>query len=224
MLKTKKYVLAGVIAVLWLSLSGTALAGIHFAIIADFLNSKNDPANFDVVTPGPGSNVRYTVYQATGNRVQTVPVNNSFATSSDLFNLGGSPVVLPALVSAETVDPIGRPDGFNSTAVLRQKKLILSPPSVSRGGALGMAFNIPLGDLGTGAHMLVGNPFATTATCNYSVNGVAQPAFGVEPGQVKDTPLTTAPAIALNCNLSVVVALALVGKGQEFALTLIPAL
>src|SRR5438309_11406234 len=98
---------------------------IHFGIIADFLNSRNDPAFFDVVPTALGNSVRYTVYQPTGDRTTTVPFNNQFASSPDLFTLGGSAVALPALVSAQTVDGNGAADNATSAAVLRQTKLIL---------------------------------------------------------------------------------------------------
>src|SRR6476646_452613 len=107
--------------------------GAHFGIIADFLNTKNDPANYDVVTTGSGTNVRYTVFQLNGNRVATVPFNGQFATSPDLFNLGGAPIVSPALVLAETQDANGAPDGITSAALIRQSKLILPTPQTIRG-------------------------------------------------------------------------------------------
>src|SRR5437667_564979 len=104
-----------------LVLSSTARAAIHYGIIADFLNTRNDPAFFDIVTSGSAS-ARFTLYQpATGDRQVTVPFTNQFATSPDLFNLGGSAVALPALVSAETVDGAGFPDNATSATILRQR-------------------------------------------------------------------------------------------------------
>jgi hypothetical protein len=201
--------------------------GAHYGIIADFLNSKNDPANFDVGTSQPGTNVRYTVFQPYGNHVQVVPFNNGFATSPDLFNLGGANTS-PALVLAESVDALGQPDRIGTTALIRQKKLVLPTPQTSV-GSLGTSFLFPLGDLGnpsgggSGAHLLIGNPSNAQADGALSINGVAQPGLGVEAGGVQNILLSTAPAlVVLIMNAPVVVALAIVGKGQEFAMTLIP--
>src|SRR5438477_5118913 len=97
---------------------------IHFGIITDFLNSKNDPAFFDIVTEGSAA-VRYIVYQpATGDRTIVVNFSNQFATSPDLFNVLVSPVSLPALVSAETIDATGRSDGVTSGSMVRQGRAI----------------------------------------------------------------------------------------------------
>jgi hypothetical protein len=199
---------------------------IHFGIIADFLNTKNDPAFFDVVNATFGTNVKYTVYQsATGDRVTTVPFNNQFATSPDLFNLGGSPVAVPALVSAETVDPSGTGDGSTSAAVLRQKKLILN---AGQNNQFGQLFLVPVGDLGStsggrsGASLIVGNPNGGPISVIYKVNGSPQPSVTLDRGGCVAIPLTIAPAIvAVQTTGNAVVALALVGKGQDFAMTLI---
>src|SRR5438067_9816662 len=117
---------------------------IHFGIIADFLNTRNDPALFDVVNATIGTSVKYTVYQsATGDRTTTVPNNNQFATSPDLFTLGGSAVSLPALVSAKTIDAAGAGDNATSAAPLRQRKLILY---AAQNNHEGQSFIFPLGD------------------------------------------------------------------------------
>ncbi len=210
------------IAIALLSAPTIARAAAHFVIIGNFVNSSNDPANLDVAE-GPGATaVRYTVYQASGNRIEIVFSNNQFATSGDLFNLGGSPVVLPALVEAETVDGAGVPDNNPSSATLRQKELLLSPPQTAR-GALGMSFLFPVGATANGAHMLVGNPGGAAVGGNYSVSGAAQVAIAVESGEVKDIALTTSPAIVvLNVNGPVVVELVIVGGGKDVATTLIP--
>jgi hypothetical protein len=159
---------------------------IHFGIIADFLNTKNDAALFDVVNATIGNSVKYTVYQsATGDRTTTVPFNNQFATSPDLFNLGGSPVALPALVSAETVDVSGTGDGSTSAAVLRQKKLILG---AGQNNHFGQLFVFPLGDLGSasggrsGANLLVGNPNTGPISVIYKVNGNLQTPVALDRG------------------------------------------
>lgn len=202
---------------------------IHYGIIADFLNTKNDPAYFDLVTSSGGTNARFTVYQATGNRTATVPLNNQqqFGTSPDLFNLGGSPVALPALVSAESIDSADNPDGANSAAVLRQKKLILSiPRNNNSGNATSFAF--PLGDLGftsgggSGAFLLVGNPNGFLISVDYQVNAAPQPQVTLDRGVCVALRLETARAIVtMQANGNAIAALAIVGKGQDFAMTLI---
>ena len=208
-----------------LVLSSTARAAIHYGIIADFLNTRNDPAFFDIVTSGSAS-ARFTLYQpATGDRQVTVPFTNQFATSPDLFNLGGSAVALPALVSAETVDGAGFPDNATSATILRQRKLILF---VAADNQFGMNFFFPLGDLGfvsgggSGANMLVGNPNSLPISVSYSVNGAAQAPVAVDRGGCVAIRLNTAPAvIAVRTTGNAIVALAIVGKGQDFAMTLI---
>ena len=199
---------------------------IHYGIIADFLNTKNDPAYLDLVTAAAGTRVRFTVYQpATGDRTATVSINNQFATSPDLFNLGGSAVALPALVSAETVDAGGSSDHAASAAVLRLKKLILG---AGPNNHVGQSFIFPLGDLGSapgggsGAYMLVGNPSGGFISINYTVNNNAQAPVILNRGGCVAIQLNTAPAIvSVQTNGNAVVALAIVGKGQDFAMTLI---
>jgi hypothetical protein len=211
----------------WLALSPGAHAGIHYGIIADFLNTRNDPAFFDIVATS--ASVRFTVYQpATASRQVTVPFTNQFATSPDLFNLGGSPVALPALVSAETVDNAGTSDGATSAAVLRQRKLILFTPQYNGPAGPGRDFIFPLGDVGfvsgggSGAYMLVGNPNSEPIGVNYFVNGAAQPSAAVDHGGCVAIRLNSAPAIiAVATTANAIVALAIVGKGQDFAMTLI---
>lgn len=205
--------------------SGNAHAATHWAIIADFMQSRNDPAYFDVASAS-GTQVTYTVYQATGNRSKTVPFTDGFATSPDLFNLGGSAVALPALVEATTVDFAGSPDGVPSLGLLRQKKLILSCPSNQR-GASGTLFNVPLGNLGnaagggSGAHLLIANPNGGRVTGGYVVGGT-QTNFIVESGAVKDVVLNAAPQLVIVSTLDgAIVQLAIVGKGQEFAMTIV---
>ena len=199
---------------------------IHYGIIADFLNSRNDPANFDLVTVGVGTQVRYTVYQpATGDRTATVFINDHFATSPDLFTLGGTAAALPALVSAETVAGGGGSDGSASEAILRQKKLMLFVPPDNH---VGSSFIFPLGDLGntsgsgSGANLLVGNPTGSPMSITYQVNNMPQPFVTVDRGGCVAIKLNTAPAIvSVETPGNAVVALAIVGKGQDFAMTLI---
>jgi len=204
---------------------------IHFGIIADFLNSKNDPAFFDVVPSSASSAARYTVYQpGTGDLVVVVPYTNQlipFATSPDLFNIGGSAVALPALVSAETVDGANNPDGATSAAIIRQKKAILF---TTLNNNLGQAtsFLFPLGDLGsttggkTGANVLVAHPNSGPIGISVTVNGATQPQVTLDRGGCVAIPLNTAPAIvSVRTTLNAIVALAVVGKGQDFAMTLI---
>ena len=199
---------------------------IHYGIIADFLNSKNDPANFDIVAVTSAGFVRYTVYQsAAPDRTTTIPINSQFATSPDLFNLGGSAVSLPALVSSETVDAAGIADNATSAAVLRQTKLILF---AAQNNQFGQNFIFPLGDLGStsgarsGANMLVGNPNQSPISVIYKVNGNPQPQVTLDRGGCVAIQLNTAPAIvSVQTTGNAVVALAIVGKGQDFAMTLI---
>lgn len=198
---------------------------IHYGIIADFLNARNDPANFDIVTATPATSVRYTVFQSgTGDRQVIVNFDFQFATSPDLFTLGGSPVSLPALVSAETIDAAGISDNATSAAALRQRKLVL----FAEHNNLGELFIFPLGDLGStsggrpGANLLVGNPSPGPISVNYKVNGNPQPAVTLDVAGCAAIPLTTAPAIvSVATTGNAVVALAIVGKGQDFAMTLI---
>ena len=199
---------------------------IHYGIIADFLNSKNDPAAFDVAASS-SAGVRYTVYQpATGNRVAEFGFTSQFATSPDLFNLGGSPITTPSLVSAETLDQTGAPDGAISTALVRQRKLILHTPRHNQVNAT--AFTVPVGDLGStsggrsGANLIFANPGLTSISLEYSVNGFLQPLVTLDNGQCVAVQISTAPAfVVIESNNNLIVALAIVGKGQEFAMTLI---
>jgi hypothetical protein len=200
---------------------------IHHCIIADFLNAKNDPAFFDVVAPSASASVRYVVYQpATGNRIATVPFTNQFATSADLFNFGGSPITLPALVSAETLDQTGAPDGISSSAVLRQRKLITFVPQNNQ--VLATNFLVPVGDLGStsgggsGANLLLANAGGQPVSVDYTVNGSPQPNVTLDRGECRAIRINTAPAIVgISSSDNLIVALAIVGKGQDFALTLI---
>src|SRR5262245_44946620 len=159
--------------------------GIHYGIIADFLNTKSDPAFFDIGAAF-GTQATFTVLQPTGNLSQTKPFVNGFATSDDLFTLSGSGVSLPAMVMAATKDTNGNDDGMASLAILRQKKLILASAAQSKGFLLGTAFGFPLGDLGStsgggsGAHLLVGNPSGSGINGQYSTSGLATP-FTVDP-------------------------------------------
>jgi hypothetical protein len=198
---------------------------IHFGIIADFLNTKNDPAFFDLVSASLSNSARYTVYQEVGERTAVVPFTNQFATSPDLFTLGGSPVALPALVSAETIDGNRVPDGATSEAILRQRKLILF---AAQNNQFGQIFFFPLGDLGfvsgggSGANMLVGNASTSPISVTYKVNNSTQPPFALDRGGCVAITLNTAPAsVSVITTGNAVVALAIVGKGQDFAMTLI---
>jgi hypothetical protein len=200
------------------SFSGTALAGRHFAIITDWM--KKNPAFFDVATWGAGTNIRYTVFQSTGDRVSVVPFINGFARSPNLFNIGGSDVTLPALVEAETVDANGVPDGINSMALVRQKTLIMPSPQTTADNF----FTFPVGDVINSAHLVVGNVTIIPQTVAYSINGGPAEGFILLPFQVQDVPLTIVPPamVTVAAEIAVVVAFGQVGRGQDYAVGLIP--
>ena len=128
---------------------------IHVLVNPDVITGSTFETAFLDVSGEPASaNVTYTVHPI-GLPAQTavVPMNSSnFAKSPDLFGMSSKRT---ALIIARTTDP-----STPSTAVLRQnmgptKEAITVPSSNIN---MGRSFNIPLGDLGGGGFLYIGNP------------------------------------------------------------------
>jgi hypothetical protein len=203
--------LVGVVA------SARARASNHCVIVTDINNTKNDFAFLDFTSDPPNS-VTALAYLPAGPAAQTLTMNSSvFATTSNLFDVtgGGS-----TLVCAGTADPT-----VTSNAALRQQKLVMTIPAMSK--TSGVSFGFPLNDAGTGAFILIGNPGLAQATGGLSYGPpnstaatlLAVPSFGVQIVPIPAGTAATRVNVNIGNNLPVIVQVLINGKGQEFTMT-----
>ncbi len=217
----KNWFIAGTIALVWvLVVFGNARTGVaanHIVIISDLNGTHNDTANVDVSSEPP-SQVSFQIFPSSGAVLLADMNAQSFATSPELFALTTAP---NALVIVNTANA-----QVLSTAALRQQKLIMEVPPSTK--TLGTAFGFPVGDLGTSAFLLVGNPNGTPAqgTVVYgppSGTVAAQlnvPALGIQVVQL--TMAQTRVGIAINNSIQVIAQLLVNGHGQEFSMSFVP--
>lgn len=157
---------------------------VHYAIITDLVNSPKERASLELTSDVPGS-FQFTVYPVSGtpSAQQTVTLNSdNYGTTenSAIPNLFTASAGLTALVMAMFNDGA-------STALLRQKSgftkiMYYVPPSEQ---SVGQQFRVPIGDLGYGAYLLVGNPNGADVFVSAKFGAAAAqspvqiPAFGV---------------------------------------------
>lgn len=205
------------IAFLVSSFSATALGSAHVVIITDLNGTHNDTAYFDV-SSDPPSQVSFAVFPSAGVPILVDMNANNFAMSPELFGIASA---RNALVIASTAN-----SQVESTAELRQQKLVMQVPTMT--STLGTVFGFPLGDLGTGAYLLLGNPsgFAALGTLAYgpsiapSAAQVNVPGWGIQVIQL--TQSATRVWVTINNNIPVIAQLLVNGHGQEFSMSIIP--
>ncbi len=189
----------------------------HVVIISDLNGTHNDTANVDV-TSDPASQVSFKVFPSAGALLLADMNANEYATSPELFAVAGA---ANALVIVDTANA-----AVLSTAALRQKKLMLEVPPSS--ATLGTVFGFPLGDLGTGAFLLLGNPSGQVAlgTLVYGTPGrslaaqISVPSFDVQVIQL--TQAATRVNVTITNMVKVIAQLLVNGHGQEFSMTIVP--
>ncbi len=216
----KNWFIAGTIALVSVLVVGnarSAVAANHVVIITDLNGAHNDTANVDV-SSDPPSQVSFKIFPSSSGVLLADMNANSFATSPELFALTTVP---SALVIVNTANA-----QVLSTAALRQKKLIMAVPPSSE--TLGTAFGFPVGDLGTGAFLLVGNPNGTLAqgTVVYGPpTGTVAAQLNVPPFGIQVVQLTMAQTrvgITITNSVQVIAQLLVNGHGQEFSMLLVP--
>ncbi len=93
---------------------------------------------------------------------------------------------------------------------------------------VGLKFQIPLGDAGTGAQLLIANPLTSATPAIVDVfappTAVVTTGVQVEIGQVKSVALPSSAVgseviVAVTNGIPVIVQLAIAGRGQEFSQT-----
>ncbi len=191
----------------------------HVIIITDLNGTHNDTANVDV-SSDPPSQVSFAVFPSVSGALLADMNAKSFATSPELFAIAQAP---NALVIVNTGNA-----QVESTAALRQKKLVMEvPPSTA---VLSTVFGFPLGDLGTGAFLLLGNPTGSGASgtlvygpqASPTAAQVSVPAFGVQVIQL--TQAQTRVGVTINNGVPVIAQLLVNGHGQEFVMSIVPPL
>ena len=185
---------------------------IHYVILADLLNSRNDFAFIDVSSDDVQSG---SILAGGDSQVVNINLNTRYGVSTDLFQIPG--IVFPALVIAN----FGSAVGLKSSVVLRQRKGVMAVPPQEY--TLFTQFRFPLGDLANGAVLLVGNPSGIAASLSIAAGTTPIPTPpAVQPGTAAQIPITI-PATRVNVasNVPVVLQVAFLGRGQEFSTSII---
>lgn len=139
---------------------------IHYVVLSDLANSPGATAIVDVSADGMGD-VEYTVFPA-GSHAQVALDANGYASSanSTLPNLLTEAGGHLALVHATTT---AGPSGAVLSRRSGSSKVILALPVRER--SLGRAFVVPIGSLGAGTYLLVGNPNGVDANLTLRFGG-----------------------------------------------------
>ncbi len=188
----------------------------HAVIITDLNGTHNDTAQIDFCNVKPGESVDFNV-RGFANGAFSLPTNNDdFVTTPDLFAITN---FATALVTAS---------GFTDPtfAVLRQKKLIMQVPPVTK--TSGIEFDFPVGDTGTGAFLLLGNLNGAQANGVLTIGQGGAPVanVAVPPAGVQTIPINAAWAtkrltVTITNGLEIIVQVLVNGHGQEFVMTLL---
>jgi hypothetical protein len=155
--------------------------------------------------------------------------DNQFASSPDCFALASS---LPALVFATTTDTAVPPNDLDvpSQATLRQNQFVMAvPPAVV---AMGTVFAFPIGDLGQGAFLLIGNPDVNPtdapveilASPQSAIANLTVPLNGVVTYQLPAQSARSRVILQSATGIPLLVQLAVLFRGDNFAMTIIPPL